>query len=60
MDPENKNFDRRQIIRTVLIGGALATVILPTKWTKPLFNSVVVPAHAAASPPPTTGTSPPA
>lgn len=50
MDPKN-TFDRRQLVKTVLIGGAIATIVLPTKWTKPLIESVVVPAHAQASPP---------
>lgn len=56
MDDKTPKFDRRQIIRTILIGGVATTLILPGKWTKPLVNSVIVPAHAQASPPVTTST----
>jgi hypothetical protein len=58
MDSEDKKFDRRQVMRTVLIGGVLATIMMPSKWTKPLVNSVIVPAHAAASAPATTTAAP--
>ena len=62
MDPKSPHkattelVSRRQVVKTVLIGGAVAAVMLPTKWTKPLVNAVVVPAHAQASAPPTTTT----
>lgn len=51
---DHKNFDRRQVIRTLVIGGVAAAVIMPTKWTKPLISSITPPAHAAASAPATT------
>lgn len=56
MDSKNPKVDRRQVVKTVLVGGALATLILPTKWTKPIVNSIIVPAHAQASAPATTTT----
>jgi len=46
--------DRRNILRGVLGGGALAPLVLPEQWTKPVVTSLVVPAHAAASPATTT------
>jgi hypothetical protein len=51
--------DRRNILRTALGGGALAPLVLPEQWSKPIVKALVVPAHAAASPsttppPPTT------
>ena len=54
MQRKDLEYTRRDIIKKVLIGGAMATVVLPGKWTKPLINSIVVPAHAQASPPATT------
>jgi hypothetical protein len=46
--------DRRNILRGALGGGALAPLVLPEQWTKPVVKSLVVPAHAAASPATTT------
>jgi hypothetical protein len=51
-----QQYDRRQVLKTVAIGGILTVVSLPRRWTKPFINAVVVPAHAAASAPPTTTT----
>lgn len=56
MESQNSRITRRQVVKTVLVGGTLATLILPTKWTKPLVNSIIVPAHAQASAPATTTT----
>ncbi len=42
--------DRRQAVKIITVGGVAATLLLPTKWTKPVIESVVVPAHAQASP----------
>jgi hypothetical protein len=56
MTSQDKKYDRRQVLKVVLIGGVATTVALPSKWTKPIINAVVVPAHAAASAPPTTTT----
>lgn len=46
--------DRRNILRGALGGGALAPLVLPEQWTKPVVKTLVVPAHAAASPATTT------
>ena len=32
----------------VVVGGVATTVMLPGKWTRPLIDSVIVPANAAA------------
>jgi hypothetical protein len=42
--------DRRQVLRIFTIGGVSTALVLPTSWTKPLVKSVIVPAHAQASP----------
>jgi hypothetical protein len=39
-------------------GVVAATLMLPSKWTKPVVESIIVPAHAQASAPPSTGTTP--
>src|SRR5450755_4485512 len=46
--------DRRRVLKVVTVGGIATTLALPGKWTKPIVKSVIVPAHAAASPPPVT------
>jgi hypothetical protein len=47
---EDQNPTRRRVLKIAGIGGAAAvTLILPSKWTKPIVESIVVPAHAAAS-----------
>ncbi|MDR3469472.1 MAG: hypothetical protein P4M07_26380 [Xanthobacteraceae bacterium] len=46
--------DRRNILRGALGGGALAPLVLPERWTRPVVKTLVVPAHAAASPATTT------
>ncbi len=45
--------DRRPLLKALGAGAALASV-LPKSWTRPIVQSVVLPAHAAASPVPTT------
>jgi len=49
---------RRKIVKRILAGGStvLGTYALPDKWTKPLVQSVVLPAHAGMSVVPTTTT----
>ena len=42
--------DRRQILKIFTIGGVATALVLPTSWTRPLVKSVIVPAHAQASP----------
>lgn len=54
MDLKDQKHDRRKVMKLLVIGGVATAVMLPGKWTKPLVNSVVVPAHAASSAPPTT------
>ena len=48
--------DRRQVLKIITIGGVATTLLLPSKWTKPIVESIVVPAHAQASPPATSTT----
>ena len=50
--------DRRRILQLALAGGTLGALTVPDKWTRPVVKSVVVPAHAQASPAFTTTTSP--
>jgi hypothetical protein len=60
----SENPNRRQALKIVItIGGVATTVLLPSKWTRPVVQSIVVPAHAQASPARTrsaTTTTPPA
>jgi hypothetical protein len=42
--------DRRQVLKIFTIGGVATALVMPTSWTKPLVKSVIVPAHAQASP----------
>jgi len=44
-----KNSGRRKLMAALGIGGALAAA----RWSKPLVDSIVLPAHAQASPAPT-------
>ena len=63
MDDDSKNLSRRRALKVLGLGGVVAaTVALPGKWTRPIVESIVVPAHAAASSVATTTTiqSPPA
>jgi hypothetical protein len=43
------NLGRRRVLKIATIGG-VATLVLPDKWSKPVVKSVIVPAHAEASP----------
>lgn len=52
---------RRRLL-TTLGAGAAASAALPTRWTKPIADSVLLPAHAQTSsvePPPTSPVEPP-
>ncbi len=45
----NKSSQRRKTLKTILLtGGATAVVTkaLPREWTRPIVDSVVLPAHA--------------
>jgi hypothetical protein len=48
--------DRRRILQLALGGGTLGTLSLPDQWMRPVVKSVIVPAHAQASPVVTTTT----
>jgi hypothetical protein len=51
---------RRRAMKVLGVGGVVAaTLMLPSKWTKPVVESIIVPAHAQASAPPTTITATP-
>ena len=39
---------RRNIVRSIAIGGG-AALALPSKWTKPVLNQVILPSHAQTS-----------
>jgi len=48
-----KNPERRKVLKGgVVVGGAVvgSALTLPKKWTRPIVDAVVVPAHAAVSP----------
>lgn len=42
--------DRRRLLKTALGGSAVGALIVPDKWARPVVRTLVVPAHAAASP----------
>ncbi len=48
--------DRRRLLQVAFGGGALAALVLPDRWVRPVVKSVIVPAHAQASPATTTTT----
>jgi hypothetical protein len=54
MGDKRSGYDRRQVLKYVLIGGVATAVVMPSKWVKPVVNAVIPPAHAAASAPATT------
>lgn len=43
---------RRKLLKALLGAGAVATGsnLLPDKWTKPIIDTVILPAHAGFSP----------
>src|ERR1700722_7330956 len=41
---------RRRVLEILAVGGLTVTIVLPSRWIKPVVESVVVPAHAQASP----------
>ena len=49
MDNRDNRPDRRRILTIAAMGGIATTFVLPSKWAKPIIQTVVVPAHAAAS-----------
>lgn len=51
--PSEKGPERRKVLKGgVVIGGAVvgSALTLPKKWTRPIVDAVIVPAHAAVSP----------
>ena len=60
MDDDSKKISRRRALQILGLGGAVAaTIALPGKWTRPIVESIVVPAHAQSSPRATTTTAGP-
>ncbi len=53
--PRSTDFTRRRILKGTGVAGA-AAILLPTSWTKPVLQAVVVPAHAQTTPGVTTTT----
>ena len=51
---EETNVARRKLIKSMTMGGAAAVTAqsLPGEWTKPVVESVLLPAHAQTSAPP--------
>ena len=46
----NQKASRRKVLKHTLIGGTVISAsVLPDRWTKPLINTVVTPAHAQTS-----------
>lgn len=49
--PDSKSSGRRRLLSALTLGGgALAAKSLPERWTQPVVDSVVLPAHAQSSP----------
>jgi hypothetical protein len=44
------NATRRRVLEILTVGGLTVTILLPSRWIKPVVESVIVPAHAQASP----------
>jgi Chaperone of endosialidase len=49
MDAKQDKPDRRRLLKIATLGGIATTLVLPSRWVKPVVKSVIVPAHAAAS-----------
>ncbi len=43
--PETAPDSRRRLLKLLGLGGA-AAVIMPERWSKPVIDSVILPAHA--------------
>ena len=48
---DSENPTRRKLIKSAVAGGVAVTAVelMPTNWTKPVIQSVVLPAHAATT-----------
>jgi hypothetical protein len=49
---------RRDVVKkiTIFVGGVATLIELPARWTKPVVESIIAPAHAALSATTTTTT----
>jgi hypothetical protein len=56
-DNDERKPSRRRILQILGAGGAGVAIGLPARWTRPIVEAIVVPAHAAASPSGTSTTS---
>lgn len=57
MSGNKSNEARRKVIKSIAAGGAIvAGKRLPEEWSKPVVDSVFLPAHAQKSPPTATVT----
>ena len=61
MKDKKSSVSRRKLLKSIAAGsGAIvAGKSLPENWTKPVIDSVMLPAHAQTSPPPPTTPAPP-
>jgi hypothetical protein len=49
---EARELSRRKLLERVALGGAAISVtLLPSRWVKPVVETIVVPAHAQVSGP---------
>ena len=48
---ENQSPGRRDALKKILVGAGVVTgsQLLPDEWTKPIVDSIIVPAHAQSS-----------
>jgi hypothetical protein len=44
------NTTRRRVLKILMGGGVTVAILIPSKWIKPIVESIVLPAHAQASP----------
>jgi hypothetical protein len=49
--PEEHSTGRRKALKKILVGTGVisGSAMLPSAWTKPIVDSIIVPAHAAVS-----------
>ncbi len=54
----NQDTTRRDVVKkiTIVVGGVATLIELPARWTKPVVESIIAPAHAALSATTTTTT----
>jgi hypothetical protein len=47
----NQDTTRRDVVKkiTIVVGGVATLIELPARWTKPVVESIIAPAHAALS-----------